>query len=178
MSDLQHIRSMAEMIIQKVDALDSTKTPEPKVSEHKFKVGDSVYFSYGKTNGVGVVHKLIEYGGNHNDYLIHYPVNDVIANQWFSEELLSHAQPKVAERVWHCGAPPHIGWWNASRCDEKNEWRWWDGEQWSLNTHDYDNAFSAAQAAKIAADYQYTIEWTDYYPENARVPRINPGDKK
>jgi hypothetical protein len=236
MNDLQHIRSMAEMIIQKVDAIDGTKTPEskfkvgdrvntprgdgviilsdvthglmgeqsyqvrlikdltawcntacffesqltkiegPKVAEPKFKVGDSVYFSYGKTNGVGVVHKLIVYG-NHNDYLIHYPVNDVIANQWFSEESLSHTQPKVEDRVWHSGPPPHIGWWNASRFTNPSTWRWWDGEYWSTMMMETEDSSDANIWAKQRSKGQQGIQWTDYYPENARVPRINPGLK-
>jgi hypothetical protein len=289
MNDLQHIRSMAEMIIQKVDALDGTKTPEPKVAGPKFKVGDSVYFSYGKTNGVGVVHKHAVHNYR-NSYLIHYPVNNVIANQWFNEEMLSYAQPdpkfkigdrvktlnhdgvivavlnlpgeqqsyevqvnnktacigrylessltllkaepkfkvgdKVrhtvvnktgtviqitnfeakpyvveysdvgwdslvaeyelemldtgAERVWHRGPPPHIGWWNASRTKNNKSWRWWDGEQWSLSVYDDQSLAVALDCAKYVTFFHVRdqVEWTYYYPENARVPRINPGVKK
>jgi hypothetical protein len=115
--------------------------------------------------------------GIYYEYWIGASNEDV--DQIFDEaELKLYVEPTVAERVWHSGAPPHIGWWNASRCNQKNEWRWWDGEAWSLITCDYDHAVVAADCAKIAADYQYTIEWTDYYPENARVPRINPGDEK
>jgi transcription antitermination factor NusG len=243
MNDLQHIRSMAEMIIQKVDALDGTKTPEPKVAEPKFKVGDSVYFSHGKTNGVGVVHKHAVHNYR-NSYLIHYPVNNVIANQWFNEEMLSHAQPKVAEpkfkvgdkvhlidnyygplwpkvqtiarseylshqqcyqywfnrdepsdspaggfhesslelatevkRVWHSGPPPHIGWWNASFDKSYRDWRWWDGSRWSKLAFPEDPACYASIYAdtKVAPEHQHAVRWSDYWPENARVPRVDPG---
>ena len=43
MNDLQHIRSMAEMIIQKVDSLEGQKTePQCGLITPKFKVGDRV----------------------------------------------------------------------------------------------------------------------------------------
>lgn len=74
-------------------------------------------------------------------------------------------------RIWHSGPPPHVGWWNASYFDDYKLWRWWDGERWSrINNPD----------AKVLVVNTYylpdEIRWNDYYPANARVPRVNPDD--
>jgi len=79
------------------------------------------------------------------------------------------------DREWHSGPPPHIGWWNASITRHQCHWRWWDGKVWSLPI---DPRFSRIEAGRYAAqisNLQHGIFWTDYWPENARVPRINPG---
>lgn len=81
----------------------------------------------------------------------------------------------MSRRTWHKGPPPHVGWWNASAGRNIWAWRWWDGESWSDYLLEYDTARSAADAAKRPAlGSQAPIEWTDYWPKNARVPRIDP----
>lgn len=80
----------------------------------------------------------------------------------------------MAESKWHSGPPPHVGWWNASNCRHEDAWRWWNGFSWSL---DASSKYPAEKACDMAAridTYQLDIEWCDYYPKNARVPRINP----
>ncbi len=79
-----------------------------------------------------------------------------------------------SERTWHKGPPPHIGWWNASRIGATDCWRWWDGGCWSAPVWDGGGACYAGVTAKIKDPEQSIIEWSDYWPENARVPRIDP----
>jgi len=74
---------------------------------------------------------------------------------------------------WHKGNPPHIGWWNASCCQLKQSWRWWDGKTWSLAVTPRSTAEKAGKAAKKPYEEQ-DIEWTYCWPENARVPRTRP----
>lgn len=76
-------------------------------------------------------------------------------------------------RVWHEGPPPHVGWWNASTTKDHAAWRWWDGKQWSRATYPHQPAEYAAKEAACAADVQ-DVEWADYWPRGARVPRIDP----
>lgn len=82
------------------------------------------------------------------------------------------------KRVWNNGPPPHIGWWNASS-DTGNApetFSWWNGFRWSLGTQPDKDAKDAAIRAKELRDPEdeRLVRWTDYYPENARVPRIDP----
>lgn len=91
------------------------------------------------------------------------------------------APPSVVEtlkpQTWHQGPPPHVGWWNANSIRSQIIWRWWDGERWSMPATD---SFGPAAAA-IRANRPYAsdnIEWTDYWPENARAPRIKPNKVK
>lgn len=77
---------------------------------------------------------------------------------------------------WFMGPPPHIGWWVASRDRNKLSWRWWDGMQWSAAAWpDWDPA-SAGEIGSIVASpcIQAEVEWTHYYPADARVPRRTP----
>ncbi len=83
----------------------------------------------------------------------------------------------MTKRVWHKGPPPHVGWWNSRRRDCSNDmWGWWDGKGWSCFSYSSYSAKEAAeQAAERGAVYDGPgVEWTDYYPANARVPRIAP----
>ncbi len=80
----------------------------------------------------------------------------------------------MTDRVWHKGPPPHVGWWNASRSGNTSVWRWWDGRRWSMEVWDDESGRRAKKLAKVEAPEQFTIEWSDYWPENARVPRIDP----
>ena len=80
-----------------------------------------------------------------------------------------------ADRKWHKGPPPHIGWWNASFGRREDAWRWWNGEWWSRDALPYYSGHEAAVfAERRAIALQRDIEWSDYYPENARVPRVAP----
>lgn len=82
----------------------------------------------------------------------------------------------MTKRVWHKGPPPHVGWWNASTINDPNCWRWWDGKRWSISVSDLTSLGFAALYAKEPAtqDIQEMIEWNDYWPKNARVPRVKP----
>ncbi len=80
----------------------------------------------------------------------------------------------MTERNWKSGPPPHIGWWNASMCRNTFVWRWWDGTGWRTSNIDpklrkYDG---------VIAERVGEMEWSDYWPENARVPRVDPSDPK
>jgi hypothetical protein len=85
---------------------------------------------------------------------------------------------KERTMIWHRGEPPHIGWWNASTvCNTETwgwVWRWWDGKCWSVSAYPTHSMATVIQLAnwKDAAE---DVKWTDYWPENARVPRIDPG---
>jgi hypothetical protein len=77
-------------------------------------------------------------------------------------------------RVWHKGPPPHIGWWNASICEYFCAWRFYKGDgRWSGVAYE---RMSAKEAGKIAGTRNMAkgVRWTDYWPENARVPRVKP----
>jgi transcription antitermination factor NusG len=92
----------------------------------------------------------------------------------FGEAALElYAEPEVEEREWHSGPPPHVGWWNASRHKDKDTWRWWNGESWSGATLASNSPAMIEQLLSERYDC-CDMEWCDYWPENARVPRINP----
>lgn len=78
------------------------------------------------------------------------------------------------EMEWHSGPPPHVGWWNASEVHDPDEWRWWDGKWWSIPQYPDDLTKMAEVAATWPETLGTPIKWRHYYPENARVPRINP----
>ena len=79
----------------------------------------------------------------------------------------------MSERVWHKGPPPHVGWWEASYAKEEGVWRWWDGKCWSQPAWEPMSACDAAfHAERPSAICRHC--WTDYWPENARVPRLDP----
>ena len=79
------------------------------------------------------------------------------------------------EMEWHSGPPPHVGWWNASAWSDPDCWRWWNGTRWSMPMYPDDLADWAGAAALIPEPpYSAGIKWRHYYPDNARVPRINP----
>jgi hypothetical protein len=73
---------------------------------------------------------------------------------------------------WHKGQPPHIGWWRTFMGD----WRWWNGEVWSVSTSMHASADTAAYFAKVPCREKTHILWSDYYPAYARVPRVNPNE--
>ena len=80
----------------------------------------------------------------------------------------------MTARTWHDGPPPHVGWWNASIDRLEDIWRWWDGKNWGWATSQRDSQHEAGRMAKQKTQDYVRIEWNDYYPANARVPRINP----
>ena len=81
----------------------------------------------------------------------------------------------MTKRVWKKGPPPHVGWWNASTCKNLSVWRWWNGRCWSGFALDHATPKEAATiAARRSGGWPALIEWTDYWPENARVPRVKP----
>lgn len=81
----------------------------------------------------------------------------------------------MSKRIWKSGPPPHIGWWNASTREDKNFWRWWNGETWSFGClHDAESLYAAKCANERVSIRSKYVKWCDYYPPNARVPRIDP----
>ena len=78
------------------------------------------------------------------------------------------------KRVWHKGPPPHVGWWNASNTQNGDAWRWWNGIEWSDLVFSIQGCEIAGFMASEADVERLPIEWTDYYPDNARVPRVKP----
>ena len=82
------------------------------------------------------------------------------------------------KRVWHKGPPPHVGWWNAGLNRFEDCWRWWDGETWSKSAWEDESSHQAKAASELKEEPAiHLIEWSDYWPKNARVPRINPEAK-
>lgn len=139
--------------------------PEPK-----FKVGQIVYYDYWDgTEAKGVITKT-NYAGNHLIYISEK------LNQWVSPELL-RSEPKATtdDREWHSGPPPYVGWWNAGTGRHPELWRWWDGARWSQHVHaDHDAEEAGLLAMGATADTG--IQWTYYWPENARVARAHPDE--
>ena len=77
---------------------------------------------------------------------------------------------------WIEGDPPHVGWWNASRCEDWNAWRWWDGSAWSscaYPTFGMDAVIDASHQKSIEIPSK-PIKFRTKYPEKARVNRVNP----
>lgn len=83
----------------------------------------------------------------------------------------------MSTRTWHKGPPPFPGWWNASWDRDDFVWRFHDGNDWSLPAKEDDSASIAVAMANHYDTYGHAIEWTDYWPENARVPRVDPRSK-
>lgn len=85
-----------------------------------------------------------------------------------------------AQRVWHDGPPPHAGWWNAAYAGVEDTivwwdgWRWWDGERWSQGLGRREPAHRIAEYAAVRVPASVRVRWNDYWPEGARVPRIDP----
>jgi len=81
----------------------------------------------------------------------------------------------MTKRTWHKGPPPHVGWWNACIERDLNAWRWWNGKYWSVQLHPNDTQAEVGVWGGEKTEYRINdIEWTNYYPANARVPRIDP----
>jgi len=80
----------------------------------------------------------------------------------------------MTKRKWYKGPPPHVGWWNASLMNDPRAWRWWNGRHWSTSAKANYSHYEAFRAANASYMGTAEIEWSDYYPANARVPRIDP----
>lgn len=74
---------------------------------------------------------------------------------------------------WNDGPPPFIGWWQASAAMDAEEWRWWDGVVWSC-TATADMETSEVLESANVPNMDVGVQWTWYWPENARVPRQFP----
>ena len=86
----------------------------------------------------------------------------------------------MSERKWHKGPPPYVGWWNVRLTSDPESpyWGWFDGEWWSVFALFHNSAKSAADCASEQGGCgPKDVEWTKYYPKNARVPRIDPRKK-
>lgn len=77
------------------------------------------------------------------------------------------------EQKWHDGPPPHVGWWNASNGANPSVWRWWNGEWWSVPAREFTKDQNGLAASPSFSPIS-RIKWHPRWPENARVPRINP----
>lgn len=85
---------------------------------------------------------------------------------------------------WHSGPPPHAGWWltkiigyGGDEVDIDAEWRFFDGENHlSFSVPDSFDAKAAADIVKIKPKALHVthFQWSDHWPEKARVPRIDP----
>ena len=177
MNELKQIRSMAEMILEKVTALEGAKSEFKPVP--KFKVGDRVRIeelvAKDEVAPVGTVVNV--YMGSSNTYDIAIIDDPRFGSGNRRKMVWEKYLTKVeAEREWHSGPPPHVGWWNASQTKHNESWRWWNGSSWSMDVHQNDgSAWAGGHAMWVeTAEINAIIKWTDYWPENARVPRINP----
>lgn len=95
----------------------------------------------------------------------------------------------MAEDIYHndntfkSGPPPFAGWWYTrhtfSNGTYLDGWRWWNNNYWSIMTLDImQPEFVAAYANTQAMHYNDKLRWSSYWPEGARVPRINPDAPK
>lgn len=62
---------------------------------------------------------------------------------------------------WRKGPPPSIGWWPASYMENHGAIRWWNGKVWSWPAAKWASAKVAATIAKMPAEDQKAIQWTD-----------------
>ena len=78
--------------------------------------------------------------------------------------------------IWNEGPPPFVGWWDASLCRGSAAWRWWNGQNWSTPAWAEMSAWAAADCAQMPClkAHEPFIQWTDHWPENARVERRKP----
>lgn len=79
----------------------------------------------------------------------------------------------MTQHIWHSSPPPHVGWWCTNKQGRFSRWRWWDGYKWSLFASPSEPVALVVRLARQEAHRQ-DQQWCDYWPENARVPRIDP----
>lgn len=85
---------------------------------------------------------------------------------------------------WTNEVPPHAGWWNVgisfstfTQSGPSDYWGWWNGEYWSMFAPSNFSAEDAAERASTKGRIHRPnsgVYWNDYWPENARVPRVTP----
>lgn len=84
----------------------------------------------------------------------------------------------MREREWIKGDPPHVGWWNASDTRVHDAWRWWNGEYWSAVVFSGGDLYSREEINHLARVKNlgsiFPVEYTNHWPKNARVKRVNP----
>lgn len=80
----------------------------------------------------------------------------------------------MTDRIWHNGPPPHVGWWLCS----SDWWRWWDGVLWSHGVRVGSTLKTRRKAAQARCGVlnSQEIRWSDYWPADARVPRLDTTD--
>ena len=71
---------------------------------------------------------------------------------------------------WFTGAPPAIGWWNASVSRQVYVWRWWNGEYWSIACYDDATAEDVIANSQVPDELQEKICWSNYWPDYAISP--------
>ena len=79
---------------------------------------------------------------------------------------------------WDKGEPPHAGWWNVQWGEENPPscaWRFWNGEFWSAVCYSWTSqhlidTYGGERPLVTSGE----IVWCDYWPRNARVPRVKP----
>ena len=177
MNELKQIRSMAELILEKVDALEGANPYTKDIgfdhlareyeAKPKFQVGDRVRVG-------GVSPRIGTVAGQDGKW---YVVTWDDYNYCLANPTDMHLVTKATkdDREWHSGPPPHVGWWNASTNADPNIWRWWNGTSWSTFCTENMSLSSIARLAAHIEFNQQCIKWTDYWPANAREPRIDPG---
>lgn len=81
-----------------------------------------------------------------------------------------------AQRPWHEGPAPFIGWWRASTTGDSRSWRWWNGHRWSRAAYPQMTAEQAARQAALPLPLgtSLLVCWTWDWPEGARVSRARP----
>jgi hypothetical protein len=139
---------------------------EPKP---KFAIGDRVVYDFDGTTKIGTVTQgigpwyVVEWDDGTNNSVHDSDGVRLVTNN---------------DREWHTGPPPHVGWWLTDyKAEEKYPcWRWWNGFEWSIPSYSHLDAEVAAAYASIPASRGIAdLNWCDYWPENARVPRVDPG---
>ena len=60
---------------------------------------------------------------------------------------------------WAKGAPPCVGWWNASVARDPECRRWWDGCYWSEPVFVGESKARARRAKAIPTSLYHIIEW-------------------
>lgn len=84
----------------------------------------------------------------------------------------------MSDRKWYGGAPPFIGWWNASVATTDSSWRWWNGQRWSMACTQHAPMKYVANIEARWGPALSSVLWSDFYPEDAVVPRrIDDRDK-
>ena len=84
----------------------------------------------------------------------------------------------MSDRNWYCGAPPFIGWWNASVDTTEGSWRWWNGQRWSMACTQHTPMKRVENIEARWGPVLSRVRWSDFYPEDAVVPRrIDDRDK-